>query len=73
MKGIDKEFDFGVLYHPHYALAYRKKEFDRYKQIYNVRLYHVVEGFHFPKLLEEGQLENEHFMSASGFVVGNKL
>ena len=72
MKGIDKEFDFGVLYHPHYSLDYRRSIFEKYQIQYNVRLYKVVEGFNFPDLIEAAP--NDGFqMSANGFVVGNKL
>lgn len=73
MKGIDKEFDFGVLYHAHYSLEYRREQFEKYGRIYNVRHYCVVEGFHFPRLIEATELTNDIFMSANGFVVGNKL
>jgi len=72
MKGIDKEFDFGVLYHPHYSLAYRKAQYEKYNKLYNARLYQVVEGFSFPKLIEVSQLKDNFFQSADGFVVGNK-
>lgn len=73
MKGIDKEFDFGVLYHANYSLAYRREQFEKYNKLYNVRHYRVVEGFHFPKLIEASEITDDLFISANGFVVGNKL
>jgi hypothetical protein len=53
MKGIDKEFDFGVLFHQHYSMQYRKELFSKYSRLFNVKLYHIVSGFHFPKLVED--------------------
>lgn len=72
MKGIDKEFDFGVLFHSHYTLSYRKALFDKYKPLYNVKLYSVVKGFSFPKLIEAREYNDDHFIYADGLVVGNK-
>jgi len=73
MKGIDKEFDFGVLFHPHYSLAYRLELYKNYQHKYNVKLYNVVKSFSFPKLVESRKYTEDQFMFANGFVVGNKL
>lgn len=73
MKGIDKEFDFGVLFHPHYSLAHRQGLFNNYLNKYNIRLYNVVKGFSFPKLVETRKYTEDQFMFADGFVVGDKL
>jgi hypothetical protein len=72
MKGIDKEFDFGVLFHSHYSLSYRKEQYAKYNSRYNARLYSVVKGFSFPRLIEARDYNDDHFMYADGFVVGNQ-
>ncbi len=71
MRGIAKEYDFGVLFHPAYSQEYRKSLFNKYAGIYHIRLYQVVLGFHFPRLIESDTPHGEHFMLANGFVVGD--